>query len=206
MSNAPETARLPVLLASGMRDRDSDARLRDLVDRHMGLASRIIRNLGIPDCDVDDLLQQAFSITAARMADIAAGKERAFLIQTAIRLAASARRTRALSRETPTDELPDVSDGRPSPEELSEQARTLRMLDGVLSDMDLDLRSVFVLYEVEEMTMAEIAVALQLPPGTVASRLRRAREDFLARVRRLGLAKDADHAAHKPGTGKGRLP
>jgi RNA polymerase sigma-70 factor (ECF subfamily) len=188
MSNVPETARLLVLLPSSMRNRQDDARLRDLVERHMDLASRIIRNLGIPDCDVDDLLQQAFSITADRLGDITAGKERAFLIQTAVRLAASARRARALSRETPTDELPDVSDGRPSPEELSDQAQTLRMLDRVLDDMDLDLRSVFVLYEIEEVTMAEIATVLQIPPGTVASRLRRAREDFLARVRRLDLA------------------
>jgi len=185
MSNAPQTARLPGLLATAMRDRDSDARLRLIVDRHFELASRIIRNLGIPDCDVDDLLQQAFSITADRLHDIEVGKERAFLIQAAIHLAASVRRARARSRETLTDELPEVSDGRPSPEELSDQARALRVLDGVLGGMDLDLRSVFVLYEVEEMTMSEIATVLEIPAGTVASRLRRAREDFLARVHRL---------------------
>jgi RNA polymerase sigma-70 factor (ECF subfamily) len=187
MSNAREIARLPVLVASPMPARQSDVRLRHLLEHHFDLASRIIRNLGIPDCDVDDLLQQAFSITAARMQDIGAGKERAFLIQTAIRLAASARRAHALSREIPTAELPDVSDGRPSPEQLTDQARTMRVLDGVLADMDLDLRTVFILYEVEEMTMAEIATVLQIPPGTVASRLRRAREDFLARVRSTGL-------------------
>lgn len=185
MSNAPQTARLPGLLATAMRDRDSDARLRLIVDRHFELASRIVRNLGIPDCDVDDLLQQAFSITADRLNDIESGKERAFLIQTAIHLAASARRARALSRETLPGELPDVSDGRPSPEELSDHARALQVLDGILGDMDIDLRSVFVLYEVEEMTMAEIATVLQVPAGTVASRLRRAREDFLTRVHRL---------------------
>jgi RNA polymerase sigma-70 factor (ECF subfamily) len=181
---------MPALVASHMRDRQNDARLRDLVDRHVDLASRIIRNLGIPDCDVDDLLQQAFSIVADRLDDITPGKERPFLIQTAIRLAASARRAHARSRETVTDELPEVSDGSPSPEELSDLARRLRMLDGLLRDMDIDLRSVFVLYEVEEMTMAEIATVLQLAPGTVASRLRRAREDFLARVHRFRLAEE----------------
>jgi RNA polymerase sigma-70 factor, ECF subfamily len=198
MSNAPEIARLPAVVAPPMPAGQSDARLKELVERHFDLASRIIRNLGIPDCDVDDLLQQAFSITADRMQDIDTGKERAFLIQTAIRLAASARRARALSREipTPTGELPDVSDGRPTPEQLTDQARTMRMLDGVLADMDLDLRTAFILYEVEEMTMAEIATVLQIPAGTVASRLRRAREDFLSRVRILGLAEGR----------KGRLP
>jgi len=189
MSNAPQTARLSSLLAAAMRDRDSDERLRQIVDRHFALASRIIRNLGIPDGDVDDVLQQAFSITSDRLPDIEVGKERAFLIQTAIHLAGSARRARALSRETLTDELPEVSDGRPSPEDLSDHARALRVLDGVLGDMDLELRSVFVLYEVEEMTMSEIAAVLQIPAGTVASRLRRAREDFLARVHRTRVAK-----------------
>src|SRR6266700_1247474 len=203
MSNVPETARLPVLFASGMRTQRDNARLRALVEQHVDLASRIIRNLGIPDCDVDDLLQQAFSITAARWGDITAGKERAFLIQTAIRLAASARRAQARSRETLTGELPDVDDGRPTPEEVSDQTQTLRILDGVLADMDLDLRAVFVLYEIEEVTMAEIATVLQIPPGTVASRLRRAREDFLARVHRLGVGEQVKQMARPE---KGRLP
>jgi RNA polymerase sigma-70 factor (ECF subfamily) len=179
-------------------DRPNEARLRELVDRHMDLASRIIRNLGIPEGDVDDLLQQAFSITSDRMHDIAAGSERAFLIQTAIRLAASARRARALSRETAPGELPDVSDERPSPEDLSDLARRLRTLDGLLADMELDLRSVFVLYEVEEMTMAEIAILLQIPTGTVASRLRRAREDFMARVHRLQIAEERRRTGGQP--------
>jgi RNA polymerase sigma-70 factor (ECF subfamily) len=77
------------------------------------------------------------------------------------------------------------------------------MLDRVLADMDLDLRAVFVLYEIEEVTMAEIATVLQIPPGTVASRLRRAREDFLARVRRLGVAEPLRQVTRQQ---KGRLP
>jgi RNA polymerase sigma-70 factor (ECF subfamily) len=202
MSNVPETARPSVLFASDMRTRRDDKRLKVLVEQHVDLAGRIIRNLGIPDCDVDDLLQQAFSITADRLEDIAAGKERAFLIQTAIRLAASARRAHARSRETLTGELPDVSDGRPTPEELSDQARAMRSLDGVLADMELDLRAVFVLYEIEEVTMADIATVLQIPPGTVASRLRRAREDFLARVGRLGVTGPVRQAPRRE---KGKL-
>ena len=43
----------------------------------------------------------------------------------------------------------------------------------------------FVLYEIEELTMAEIASVLELPPGTVASRLRRARAAFSERVQRF---------------------
>jgi RNA polymerase sigma-70 factor, ECF subfamily len=59
------------------------------------------------------------------------------------------------------------------------------VLDALLASLPLDLRTVFVLYELEELTMAEIARALDLPMGTVASRLRRARETFEELSRRV---------------------
>ena len=51
--------------------------------------------------------------------------------------------------------------------------------------MPMELRAVFVLAELEEMTMAEIAAMTDTPPGTVASRLRRARAAFGEQVARL---------------------
>ena len=56
------------------------------------------------------------------------------------------------------------------------------MLDRVLDQMDADLRTIFVLHEFEEMNMSEIADVLEIPRGTVASRLRRARLEFRERV------------------------
>ena len=44
--------------------------------------------------------------------------------------------------------------------------------------MPMELRAVFVLSELEELTMAQIAEMMSTPPGTVASRLRRARAAF----------------------------
>jgi RNA polymerase sigma-70 factor (ECF subfamily) len=58
--------------------------------------------------------------------------------------------------------------------------------------MPIELRVVFVLFELEEMTTAEIATLLEIPSGTVASRLRRARETFedhVARVRARRMAR-----------------
>ena len=56
-----------------------------------------------------------------------------------------------------------------------------RILDG----MTLDLRTVFVLTELEGMTMPEVAALVEIPVGTAASRLRRAREAFRATVAEL---------------------
>ena len=66
----------------------------------------------------------------------------------------------------------------PDPETSAEQKRLTVLFARVLEQLSLELRAVFVLYELEEFTMAEIAATLGLPPGTVASRLRRGRETF----------------------------
>jgi RNA polymerase sigma-70 factor, ECF subfamily len=66
-------------------------------------------------------------------------------------------------------------DPDPGPDELVDRDRARAALDAILAAMPLELRAVFVLYELEQLTMAEIAALLELPPGTVASRLRRAR-------------------------------
>jgi RNA polymerase sigma-70 factor (ECF subfamily) len=63
------------------------------------------------------------------------------------------------------------------------QARAL--LDEILEELPLPLRAVFVLYELEEMSVSEMANLLLLPRGTVASRLRRARAEFERVVKRL---------------------
>jgi RNA polymerase sigma-70 factor (ECF subfamily) len=81
--------------------------------------------------------------------------------------------------------LEERRDSVPGLDELLDQRRARELLDRVLAELDHDLRVIFVLYEIEELTMAEIASVLELPQGTVASRLRRARQEFSARVERL---------------------
>jgi RNA polymerase sigma-70 factor (ECF subfamily) len=170
-----------------MSSEERRQRLEALVADHLDRAARIIRVLGAPVEELEDLVHQAFSITAERLPVIDPGKESAFLVETAVRLAANARRKRAQAREIPAAGLPEIAEDRPSPEELADRQRALGVLDRVLDKMDEDLRTVLVLCEIEQMTMAEVAVAIGAPPGTVASRLRRAREEFLAGIRRLGF-------------------
>jgi RNA polymerase sigma-70 factor (ECF subfamily) len=64
----------------------------------------------------------------------------------------------------------------------------------VLSKVDPDLVEVFVLYELEELTSPEIAELLGIPLGSVASRLRRAREQFRSAAERVerSLRKEGD--------------
>ena len=173
-------------IKSTVRATDREARLRWMVDEYIDFVARVLRNAGTPAAEIDDDVQRTFIAAARRLDDVRPGAERSFLLQTALYVAAHARRTVARRREVAAEEAPEQVDSAATPEQLTDQKRAREMLDRVLSEMDGDLRTVFVLYEFEELSMAEIADALSIPRGTVASRLRRARSDFRDRVRAIG--------------------
>ena len=71
-----------------------------------------------------------------------------------------------------------------APNAIDEQA-AIQLCDLALSKVDDDTREVFVLFELEGLSSPEIAALLEIPLGTVASRLRRARAQFRTVVARL---------------------
>jgi RNA polymerase sigma-70 factor (ECF subfamily) len=145
---------------------------------------RLLRHLGVADRDADDATQQVFLVVAERQSAIAAGKRRAFVYGTALRVArAFARKNARPTLELDEDRVADL--GVPGPDELLDRQRALQILNQLLGEMPSELREVFVLFELLDVSTAEIGEALGLPKGTVASRLRRAREDYSARVTRL---------------------
>jgi RNA polymerase sigma-70 factor (ECF subfamily) len=163
----------------------SAAKLRALQAEHFELLWRSLRRLGVPEADVDDAVQQVFLVAARR--EIQTGAERSFLFATALRVASHARRTLRRRRES-GDEPPDQTDATPSPEDLVDQRRARALLDEVLETLPLDVRAVFILFELEELTVVEIAAMLGIPSGTASSRLRRGREIFQQSVARVKAA------------------
>lgn len=163
-----------------------DARVRQMVSRYYDFIWRSLRRLGLAPADAEDAAQEVFSIAANKLDQIVDGKERAFLFGTALRVASTERRTTARRREQ-LGELFEPSDPAPSADEKLDQRRARALLDEALEALDLELRSVFVLFELEEMSAPEIAELLEVPAGTVASRLRRARLAFRRAVQRARL-------------------
>jgi RNA polymerase sigma-70 factor (ECF subfamily) len=153
-----------------------------MVDAHIDFVARALRNAGTPPSEIDDEVQRTFMVAARRLGDVRPGAEKSFLLQIALHRAAHARRTLARRREKLADRTPEIVEAFATPEELTDQKRVRQLLDRVLDEMQEDLRTVFILYELEELNMAEIAQVLAIPQGTVASRLRRARADFRARA------------------------
>jgi RNA polymerase sigma-70 factor (ECF subfamily) len=183
MSEASSTACQIEASAAGARS-PSD-RLQTLVSDHHAFLWRSLRRLGVADGDVDDAVQQVFLVAFRRLSEIAKKSERAFLFQTALRVAADWRRAHKRRCEQAGLDLREVPDSSAGPEELMDRRRARALLDRVLGALPMDLRAVFVLFELEELTMMEIATMSDIPPGTVASRLRRARQAFQEAVRTM---------------------
>lgn len=158
----------------------------ELVAREYPAVWRFLRRLGVSSTQVDDAAQRVFARVLAQRERIASGSERAYLMRAAFRSALEQQRSnqRALSRSVDVD-ADETSSGWPGPEQSLATRQELRLLDHALSELSPELRAVFTLSELEELSFAEIAVALQLPRGTVASRVRRAKAEFTQAVRRL---------------------
>ncbi len=163
----------------------SAVRLRRLLADQYDFIWRSLRRLGVAEADTDDAAQEVFLVAARRLDVIAMGAERSFLFASALRIASTKRRGQRRRKEDGEDELEARASSGLDPERASMLLQARSVLDRILDDMDLELRSVFVLFEMEEQSAPAIAELLGLPVGTVNSRLRRARQLFSAAVLRL---------------------
>ncbi len=169
------------------RDPALDIRLRQLAIDHYDFVWRALRHLGVTPPDTDDAAQRVFLTLSQKLPNIEEGKERSYIFGIVMRVAANTRRDRATARlrEVPEcDVASSLAHAATAEAELA-RAEELATLDEILSRMPEERRVVFVLFEIEELTLSEITELLGIPMGTVTSRLRRAREEFRAAVARL---------------------
>jgi RNA polymerase sigma-70 factor (ECF subfamily) len=180
-----EPALAPVPKAAAPTTAEDHARLRKMVDSHYDAVWRTVRFLGVPDASAEDAAQQVFCVAMRKLETIPVGAELRFLLGIAWRVASEFRR--AARRRPPPgsgEEVDDFAGSLPSPEQMVDQKQARAVLRAVLDAMPVDLRTVFVLYEIEELSLPEIASATGVPLGTATSRLRRARQSFQEVVRR----------------------
>ncbi len=158
---------------------------------HFEFVWRSLRRLGLSPADADDGAQEVFLVASRKLSAIAPESEKRFLFATALRVASTSRRGLKRRREEPRtwssedEPEPERERSEPGPERLAELSHARRDLSRILDAMKLEQRAVFVLFELEELTVPEIASLLELPIGTVSSRLRGAREEFEVSLRRL---------------------
>jgi RNA polymerase sigma-70 factor, ECF subfamily len=177
----------------------AEARLGHVLGAELDFVWRLLRRLGVAPGRVDDETQRVFVILAAKLDQVEVGSERSFLVETSIRVAANARRSEASRMEESFDELvAAMASPTPSQEELLDQKRRRELLDRILDELSDEQRTVFVLSELEHMSREQIARHLGWPLGTVASRLRLARQHFYRLVARANACMRGGHERSEP--------
>lgn len=179
----PPSARLPQVPPAS---NPADERLARLVHAHFDEVWRALRRLGVLEASVDDACQEVFIIAARKLEVIELSGERQYLYGIALRVAANARRSRATRREYSDESaLYAAQSPVPNSDALLEEKQARLLLDQVLGALPQDLRNVFVLFEIEGFSLRELEDLLDIPLGTVSSRLRRAREAFHLAAQRI---------------------
>jgi RNA polymerase sigma-70 factor, ECF subfamily len=142
---------------------------------HARYLCRALQALGVPEKDVDDACQEVFLVVHRRLADIDPKTLKSWLYGVCLRVAADHRRKLRARREVAVEMVPELPSSE-TPVERAMAARLQSELLSVLDELDESKRAAFVLYEIEELTLREIAAALECPLQTAYSRLEAARD------------------------------
>lgn len=174
-------------------------RLREMFVTHREIIRRTLRLHGVESDAAADLTQQAFLIAAERLDDIRPGCERAFLMETGLRLARAA--WRRMLRMQFEDDMDQHMTSAARVDEALDQRRAEARIEVVLASLSPELLRVFLLFEMEDVSTREIARLEGIPVGTAASRLRRARKVLHAersRMERPGRTQARDSSSPHP--------
>jgi RNA polymerase sigma-70 factor (ECF subfamily) len=181
--------------SSGPLRREDDAdppRFEEVYGEHFSFVWRSVRRLGVNPSAVDDVVQEIFLVVHRRMTEFEGrASMKTWLFGIVLRVVRQHRRT--LRRkpaqlggmaavDLDVDGVHDAAER--GPHEHAAEREAVRTLHAILDELDDEKREVLVLADLEEMTVPEIAEAVETNVNTVYSRLRAARRDFdLAIVR-----------------------
>jgi RNA polymerase sigma-70 factor, ECF subfamily len=169
------------LRSAAPEERDQAWRIlyRDEFARVYRLACRF----GVPGSEVEDVVQQVFLIAYRHIADQQEVLSvRAWLRGIAVKVIADRRRWERIRRLKAwvVDSIygDEARATAPTPAMAAENAEVVDEVAAVLRSLRPKLRTVLVLCDIEECSLAEVADAVGAPINTVRSRRRLAREAF----------------------------
>jgi RNA polymerase sigma-70 factor, ECF subfamily len=191
--DAPLFAQLPQASASPRAESEVvEARkalsFREVYDDHFDFVWRTVRRLGI-DSGVDDVVQEVFLTIHQRLPTFEHRSSlKTWVFAITRRIVSTHLRTKRRRREN-VDRLnecaactgPEALD----PERQAARSEAVAILHQILDHLDDQKREVFVLAELERMSISEIASALEINVHTAQWRLKAARQAFEAAVQRL---------------------
>ena len=155
----------------------------ELFDRHGADVHRFLGRLVGWNADLDDMVHATF-LEALRSVRRFRGRAqvRTWLFGIAVNISRHHLRSEVRRRAflTVWAERPEERGTRP--DQLVERQQLVARLADALADLPHELRAAYLLCEVEELSGAEAAAALGVPPGTLGRRLHQARTALRAAI------------------------
>jgi RNA polymerase sigma-70 factor (ECF subfamily) len=151
----------------------------DLYNAHGRYVWRRLQQMGVHECDLEDALQEVFVVAFRNVKnyDPNQAKVTTWLFGIALNVARNVTRgTRRREAKLDRDALPQDAVAGGTPEELLAHRQRQALLAELLATLPLEHRTTFVLFELEGLNGNEIAELMQVPVGTVRSRLFHARK------------------------------
>lgn len=160
--------------------------LAALFDAQAAYVGRTLRCLGVRDHELSDALQEVFLVVHRRLAELEKPSAlRSWLYAICLRKAMTLRRRAARRREDAVADPPEPEGPRATPHDALERTRALAVALEILDELDDHKRAVFVLYEVEQLPMSEVADTVGCPLQTAYARLYAARKEIGRTLARL---------------------
>jgi RNA polymerase sigma-70 factor (ECF subfamily) len=170
---------------------DPERAFTDMYRREFPYVWKTLWRLGARSADREDLAHDVFA-TAYRHWDRydPARPVRPWLFGIAYRVVLDFKRKRSNRGAEALDAL-NLPDGARNAEDRLGDQQGLRLAAEALGALELDRRAVFIMHEIDERPIPEVAEALGIPINTAYSRLRLARRDFNDRASALQLGRVA---------------
>lgn len=160
---------------------------REIYDEHFRFVWRSLRRLGVRETDVSDAAQDVFVVIHRKLPGFEGRSKLTTWIYGICMKVAHDRRRLAYERRIHTDdtELSTQADPHVDVSGDAERRQGLAILEAFLDELPMEQRAVFTLFELDQKTGDEVAELLDVPLGTVYSRLRLARQAFETTLGRM---------------------
>jgi RNA polymerase sigma-70 factor (ECF subfamily) len=164
---------------------------------HLSAAYNLARWLTRNETDAEDVVQEAYLRAYKHFGSFHGGNGRPWLLAIVRNTCYTwMQHNRSLELTIPLDdELYEIESKDLNPEALLLQSAETQMLRQALEELPLEFREVIVLRELEGLSYKQIADVVEIPLGTVMSRLARARKRLQQILARRGNTKTSRELA-----------
>ena len=171
------------LLVPPVQEMTSDEACLDAFQRELDYIYRTLRRLGTASADVEDLAQDVFLALRHSWPQYDSSRPlRPYLFGIAFRISSAHQRKR---RRQVAVGVIDVDDANPRADDMLQTKQARALVLAALERIPMPRRAVLVMRDLNDIPVEEVASTLAIPLFTAYSRLRKARRELEAAVRRM---------------------